>query len=47
MAQRFQQTVGRFTTGEVVAVEPAAAVTPRKAKGAVKRETKTPAEALS
>jgi len=47
MSQRFQQTVGRFTIGEVVSAEPAAAVAPRKAKSASKREARTPVKAQS
>jgi len=49
MAQRFQQTVGRFDIGEVVSAEPtpAAAAAPRKAKSAAKREVKTPEKVRS
>ena len=47
MSERLQQTVGRFTIGEVVSTQPAAAVAPRKAKSAAKREAKTPAKAQS
>jgi len=47
MAQRFQQTVGRFEIGEVVSAEPVAAVAPRKAKSAAKREARTPVKAQS
>jgi len=45
MAQRFQQTVGRFNLGDSVSAEPVPAAAPRKAKGAAKREAKTPEKA--
>jgi len=47
MAQRFQQTVGRFTIGEAVSAKPVPAVATRKAKSAAKREAKTRDKAQS
>jgi len=47
MAQKFQQTVGRFTIGEVVSTEPTPAVAPRKAKSTSKQGAKTPEKVTS
>jgi len=47
MSERFRQTVGRFTIGEVVSTELTPAAAPRKAKSASKREAKTPVKAQS
>jgi len=47
MAQKFQQTVGRFNVGEAVSAEPAAAVASRKAKSVSKRRAKTPEKVTS
>ena len=47
MAQRFQQTVGRFNIGEGALAEPTPAVAPREAKSASKREARAPVKAQS